>query len=359
MQGLYIASTSPRAGKSLLSLSLGVLLQRAGFSLGYMKPVGNHPKTVDERPGDEDALVVQEVLGQEAPADILTPVISPQSLRDLWLHDRGATGAGLERIRAAYNEISLNRDVVLVSGSGAFPSAGSVAGVGGPTLVEALGLRVLLVERLGRAFDHDAVIHCAETLGPALLGVVLNDVPEKDRRDVDEVLVPYLGSRGVRVLGIIPREPALWAMRAGDLVQALGGRPAAGNAGASRMVEGFIIGAMQVDNFMTHLHRHPNRAVIVGGDRVDLQLAALHENAPCVILTGNFGPADLVRAKAESLGIPLIIVREDTYATAQAMAGLLANIKLRELHRIRLGIGLAEAALDLPAVIEAAGLKKA
>ena len=186
--------------------------------------------------------------------------------------------------------------------------------------------------------------------------MLLNDVAEKDRRDVDQVLIPYLKSRSVRVLGVIPREPALWAMRAGDLVQALEGRPAAGSAGSARMVEGFLIGAMQVENFMPYLRRHAGRAVIVGGDRVDLQLAALHENVPCVILTGNLGPGELVRQKAERLGIPLIVVREDTYAAAQAMTGVLTNIKLRELHRIRLGLNLVEASLDMPAFIAALGL---
>ena len=358
MTGVYIASTAGRAGKSLLSFSLGVLLQRAGFSVGYMKPVGSRLKTVDERAGDEDALVVQEVLGQDVPADILTPVISPQNLRGLWLHDRDAGEGNLARISTAYDQISQPHDITLVSGSGSFPATGNFAGVPGLELVKRLNLRVVLIERLdGLSYNYDSLLYCRDLLGPALLGVVLNDVADTDRRDVEQALVPYLESRSIRVLGLIPREPSLWAVRAGDLAQALGGRPAAGSAGAARMVEGFLIGAMQVENFMTYLRRHTNRAVIVGGDRADLQLAALHEKVPCIILTGNLGPGEMVRQKAEALGIPIIAVREDTYTTAQAMSGVLANIKLRELHRIRLGLDLVEASLDLPTLIAAFGLQ--
>ncbi len=356
MPGIYIASTSAKAGKSLLCLSLGVLLQRAGHSVGYCKPLGAIPKTVEERLGDEDALVVQEVLGQDAPADVLTPLMAPRNPRELQIYDSTTRGGALERIQSAYGQISQGRDLTLVSGSGIFPSAGSFAGAGGKALVDALNLKVVLVVRLDAPFAYDALLHCRDLLGPSLLGVVLNDVRDNDRRDAEEVLVPWLTAHSMPVLGLIPGRPSLWAIRAGDLAPVLGGRLTAGNAGAGRVVEGFIVGAMQVENFMTHLRRLPRRAVIVGGDRADLQLAALNADAPCVILTGNLGPAELVRQKAENLDIPLLTVRDDTFTTAQAMAGILNDIKLRELHRIRQALDLAATSLDLSVFTAAFGL---
>ena len=52
------------------------------------------------------------------------------------------------------------------------------------------------------------------------------------------------------------------------------------------MVENFLIGTMQVENFLTHFKKHRNSAVIVGGDRSDVQLVALEGDCPCLILTG-------------------------------------------------------------------------
>ena len=41
--GLYIGSTSPYAGKNMLSLGIGLRLQKEGLRIGYMKPVGAVP----------------------------------------------------------------------------------------------------------------------------------------------------------------------------------------------------------------------------------------------------------------------------------------------------------------------------
>ena len=79
MTGVYIGSTTSRSGKSLIAFSLGVLLQKKGCSVGYMKPVGHASQRKDEIFGDADALVAQEVIGQNLPADRLTPVLIPDN----------------------------------------------------------------------------------------------------------------------------------------------------------------------------------------------------------------------------------------------------------------------------------------
>ncbi len=352
MTGLYIGSVAPRAGKSLLSFSLGLLLQKAGYSVGYMKPLGRLLQKVDEVPGDADALVVQEVLGQSAPPDALTPVLIPANLHALALFDEAAQNA-LPRIASAYAEISRGRDVTLVSGCGAFPETGRFCGAPGLAVVRELGLKTLLVERFHRTVNYDSLLYLKDLLGPALIGVVLNDVPENVLREATQVLAPYLAARGVTVHGIVPREPGLAAMRVSDLSQGLSGCIVAANALAGREVKGFLIGTMQVDNFMMYLRNSPESAVIVGGDRADLQLAALHAAAPCVILTGNIAPTELVRAKAEKAGVPLVSVREDTYTVARSTSFILKSKKLRDLRQIKLGAALVDAAVNKESLHEA------
>lgn len=350
MTGIYIGSTTGRSGKSLLSFSIGVLLQKAGLKVGYMKPVGRLAQKKDGLAGDADALVVQEILGQNAPADVLTPVLIPENLHALsvYCHD----GRALDRVAACFAEIAAGNDVTLVSGTGAFPSAGRFADVDGLSLLRELNLKVLLVERLGRnfGFNYDQILMLKDLLGPSLLGLVLNDVHEKDARDAARLLLPWLEENDISVLGILPHTPGLTAMRVLDIAHGLKGRVVAGNANSSRMVGDFLIGTMQVDNFMMHLRRREGCAVIVGGDRSDLQLVALYANSPCLILTGNIAPGELIRAKAEETGVTLIVVKEDTYAVAREMAHILKSKKIRNLPQIQMGLNLVGQVFE-PAVL--------
>ena len=113
------------------------------------------------------------------------------------------------------------------------------------------------------------------------------------------------------------------------------------------MVQGFLIGTMQVDNFMMHRRQRPGSAIIVGGDRADLQLAALHAKSPCILLTGNISPSELIRSRAEAMGVTLVAVREDTYTVARSMARILRSQTVRELQQIRLGLSVTEKSLGL------------
>ena len=87
------------------------------------------------------------------------------------------------------------------------------------------------------------------------------------------------------------------------------------------MVENFLIGTMQVENFMTHFRKHKNSAVIVGGDRSDVQLVALEGNCPCLVLTGNLYPNDIILTRSEVLSIPIVVVRDDTFTVAPQDGG--------------------------------------
>lgn len=351
MPGIYIGSTVPRSGKSLLSFSLGVLLQKAGYSVGYMKPLGRIPQKKDELIGDADALVVQEVLGQDVPADVLSPVMIPGDLHSLSMQN-GDTDEAMRRISSAYEQISAGKDFTLVSGSGSFPATGRFRNADGLRVLRTLGLKILFVERFAGRFHYDALLFLKDLLGPNMLGIVFNDVPDEEVRDATRLLVPYLQERGVHVLGILGRELGLAAIRVTELAQGLCGHIVAGNAHASRMVDSFLIGTMQVDNFMMHLRQQTSCAVIVGGDRADLQLAALHASSPCIILTGNIAPSELIRSRAESIGVSLVCVREDTYTVARAMSRILTAKKLRDLNQIRLAVNLVENTLDIRSILD-------
>ncbi len=351
MQGLYIASTQPWAGKTLLTCSMGVLLQKHGYKVGFMKPLGSQLKRMEAGNGDADALIVQEVLGQDVKPEELTPVMMPSSSSLLLAQHSDAAATNLSVVKKSYAAIAKGKDVMLVSGTHAAPFAGSFAGLDSLTLSRELNLKVLLVERYAQGgVNYDSLLFMHKMLGERLAGVVINDVPENDAPALQRVMLPFLQENGIAVLGIIPHESRLNSIRVMDLAYALNGRIVAGNRKSSNLLEGFIIGTMQVENFMSHLRINPGRAVIVGGDRADLQLAALQGKAPCIILTGNLGPHELIRAKAEEAGVPLIVVQEDSYKVARRMSAILNSQKFHELPQIKVGVALVEKSLSLDAI---------
>ena len=63
------------------------------------------------------------------------------------------------------------------------------------------------------------------------------------------------------------------------------------------------VGAMTADAALSRFRRSSNKAVITGGDRTDIQLAALETSTTCLILTGNLRPSPLVIKQAEEFGI--------------------------------------------------------
>lgn len=336
MTGLYIASTTAGAGKSMLSFSLGLHLQKQGYRIGYMKPLAEYHQKHEERTGDKHALMIQELLGQHQPADILSPVLIPSSIYSLAsLHTAQNT---MDAIASAYTTISHDTDLTIVSGSGTFPYTGTFSHVDGLSIANALNLRVILIERVQDEFHYDTILGLKKVLGDRLLGLVINGIPHNYMRDYETHITPYLENLHIPVLGLVPHEPGLDAMRASELANHIGGYIISGKGnGSTRLVGGYIIGAMQVDNFMTFLrHQEKTAAVIVGGDRADLQLAALQWRTPCLILTGNFAPCEMVRAKAEQLEIPIISVSKDTFSVARDMAKLMHTKKITELQQIRM-----------------------
>lgn len=351
MTGLYIASTNAGAGKSILSFSLGLHLQKEGYRVGYMKPLAEYHQKHEERVGDKYALMVQELLGQQQPADILSPALIPSSFYALAGHSQETTA--MARIASAYKTISQDTDITIVCGSGSFPTTGTFCDADGFRMVEQLGLHVILIERVSDEFHYDTLLSLKKSLGDKMLGLVINGIPDSYRHDYQKYISPYLASYDIPVLGLVPHEPGLDAMRASDLAHLIDGHIISGKGeAASRLVGGYIIGSMQVDNFMTFLrHQEKTSAVIVGGDRTDLQLAALQWHTPCLILTGNFAPCEMVRIKAEQNNIPIISVARDTFSIAKSMAKLMQSKKVTELQQIRLAEKLITTNTHIPAML--------
>jgi len=356
MPGLYVGSTGAYSGKNVIIVGLALSLRKAGHKVAYFKPVGAQIGEREGLAGDEDAFVIREALGLKADPALITPVLVTQDFISRAftaepLPDR------LPEIQSAYRRVSQGADVTLVGGSGSFLHSGKYCGLDGGSVARALGVKALIVDRYVGELGYDSLLGIREALGETLLGCVLNDVPTYLLDEMRRVFVPFLAARGVATLGLLPRDSLLAAISVDNLAERLGGTLLNAPKPGSGLVESFLIGTMQVENFLTHFRKQTRAAVIVGGDRTDLQLVAIEGGCTCLILTGNLYPSDFVLSRAEDAGTPILVVRDDTYATAKRMEHLLARHKLRDPAKFRQAAALVAEYVDIKTIERGLGLK--
>ena len=353
MVGLYIGATSSFAGKNMVTLGLGLKLQQEGYNLGYMKPVGALPRKQDGSVGDDDAFFIQDVLSLKADPGLVTPVVVDHDFKVKAFS--GQCGDLMGDIKQAYTTLGRDKDLMLVAGSGSMYS-GKYCNVDGVTLTRELGLKVVVIDRYKKELNYDTLVVLREVLGERMLGVVLNDIPPAFMDELQKLIIPFLERSGVKVLGVIQNDPLMSAIKVGDLAEKLGGKLLTAQEQSDRVVENFLIGTMQVENFMTHFRRSKSSAIIVGGDRSDVQLVALEGKCQCLVLTGNLYPNDIILTRAEVLEVPIVVVREDTYSVAKRMEAILSRHKLRDVVKIKQGLQLVSQAVDLESLKKGLGI---
>jgi len=195
-----------------------------------------------------------------------------------------------------------------------------------------------------------------QMLGERLVGVVLNRVPTPQRPEVEREVLPCLRQLGITVFGMVPDDPLLSSVSVKEIVEATGGELLAGESACDELVENFIVGAMAVESALRHFRRTPRKCVITGGDRSDIQFAALETSTRCLILTGHLQPRYNVIARAQELGVPVVLLRDDTLAAVTKVEQLVGKQRVRQPKKIEHAQAQFEINVDLEKLDSALGL---
>ena len=354
MRTILIVSTDNRAGKSLLSLGLGLTLRENGIPFSYMKPISSKVSYSTGEPLDRDAGTIRDVLGLDDPLKEIAPVAleGPFLQEAIESGDRGFH----RRIVDAFARITAGRDVAIVEGR-RYLGLGTGAGLSDLDLAELLGADLLLLTSYDGEEAIDRILCALRMLegGPNVLGVVINEVAmESQFEQVRDVFVPFLADRGAEVLGIIPYERRLRWVQVDEIVERLGGKVLT-DVPLELPVENFLVGAMGPEAALRSFRRTPNLGVITGGDRHDLQEAALTvPSLHCLVLTGNLRPPRRIIELANTRGVPIILVGQHTMSAALLCQELPERSRLRRGARLDEAIELVRKNVDLELILEKA-----
>lgn len=343
MKYLYIGSMKGFSGKSLVTLGLGLLFRERGLRIGYVKPYGKIPLKQGKAIIDADAEFMRKALEiDDAPQTVSPFVLTFEVQSDL------LKGAPSDRFAAVEQAIASvrDRDIVIIGGA-ADLYEGSAFGIDGLKIIRHLGASTLVVEPWSPESSLDAIAGAQSILGEHFAGLVLNKVPQPAHDFVEQMVRPFLEQRGMPVYAALHRDILLDSIPVRQLNEILGGKVICCEDRLDEFIETFSIGAMDVDSAIRYFRRTPNKAVITGAHRADIQLAALETSTKCIILTGGMYTNDVIVGKAKAAGVPIISVSDDTYSTIDRVESVLGKIRIREQKKVLKTKEIIEKEFDL------------
>lgn len=326
---LLVGSTEAYSGKSTTVLGLSHQLIQKGLDIAYGKPLGT---CLSESLG---SLVEQDVefIGSSLNLSANRKAPTLLALDDLAIQKR-LLGEDKSNYKQSfieqYSQLPAG-DLVLLEGAGNLDE-GCLFDMSLLSIAEAVDAKILLVCRYSSLLIVELLKSAKERIGNRLIGVVINDIPLSQFEVVNTTVRPYLESISIPVLGILPKNDLLRSVSVQELVNQLNAQVLCGRNSRLDliMVESLAIGAMNVNSAVKYFRRRHNMAVVTGGDRVEIQQAALETATQCLILTGQLPPPAFILNRAEELDIPILSVDFDTLTTVEIIDKTFGQVRVHE-----------------------------
>ncbi len=303
-KGIYIATTEPTSGKSIVSLGLMPLLLKKGINVGYFRPIiddfkegkiDNHINTITKH-------FKLDLKFEDAYAYTRSEVIRKKN--------ENKEDEIIARIIEKYKQIEDRFDFVIVEGT-SFTGEGSIIefdiniliakNLGIPAIILAGGVGKTMEEltaNLQMAFDsfQDKLVE--------VISVMANKVEPKNQSWVVSELKKHVPPNVMA--SAIPLNPILANPSIKEIVAELDAKILFGESFINNLASNYSVGAMQLRNYLIHLKE--NALVITPGDRADIILGALQANISAnypsisgIVLTGGLIPEDSIIKLIEGL----------------------------------------------------------
>jgi phosphate acetyltransferase len=330
-KAIYLATTEPNSGKSIVSLGMMQLLLGKTAKVGYFRPIID-----DFEKGRIDDHI----------DTVLTHFEVDQKFEDSYAYTRSQVvqlknmdkdDEIIGNIINKYKAIEDRFDIVLVEGTD-FSGEGAIIewdinvliakNLGIPAIIIANGMGKTLQELIGNIYmAYDSF----REKGVEVLLTVANKVKPKNLEKVVSGLKFKLPKKVLTAA--IPLNSILGNPTVKEIAQALSAKVLFGENFINNQAGDFSVGAMQLRNYLTHLKK--DSLVITPGDRADIILGALQANISSnypnlsgIVLTGGLLPENSIIKLIEGLSdiIPIISVADGTFSVTNRIGTIKPRI---------------------------------
>ncbi|GAB1309239.1 phosphate acetyltransferase [Urechidicola sp. KH5] len=330
-KAVYIATSEPNSGKSIVALGLMQLLLGTTPKVGYFRPIiddlyphkeDNHIKTVlsyfnlNFKHEDAYGLVRSDFIKKR---------------------NQNKDGEIIDIIINKFKKLEEQYDFVLVEGTD-FSGEGAAIeldaniwiakNLGIPAILVSSGVSKNMDEFLGDLLiAYDSFVE----KDVEVLSVVANKIQQKNVEDVYNGMHKHI-SKDVLV-SVLPMVNNLNNPSIKEVVSALKAELLIGEDQLNNEVASFKVGAMQLRNHLTYLEE--NCLVITPGDRADIILGALQANISRnypsisgIVLTGGLKPEPPIMQLINGVDkqIPILLTEEGTFEIANKVGAIQSHV---------------------------------
>jgi len=352
---LLVGSTEAYSGKSAAILGIAHQLQQRSLDFAYCKPLGTNLRANRPNALKEDVEFIAQSLNL-SPQKVLPPLISPDA-DTIQKRLQGDKSTNYHHSLEQYLQ-KLSGELILLEGPGSL-SEGSLFDLSLLEMAQIADASILLVAHFHSVLLVDTLLSAKQRLGNRLLGVLINDIPNEQLSMVQTTMRPFLEQQGISVLGMLPSNELLRSVSVRELVSQLQAEVLCSSERLDLMVQSLTIGAMNVNSALEYLRKGINMAVVTGGDRTDIQMAALETSTHCLILTGHLPPQPFILHRAEEVEIPILSVDLDTLTTVEIIDDAFGHVRLHEPIKVQCIQQLMAEHFDFERLTSQLGLKAA
>ena len=208
---IFVAATGQHCGKTTTSLSLLHLAREQGLRIGFIKPLGPKPTTLNGVPVDRDAALIAQVFDLMEDLPLMSPVVLQADTTRRVIDGDVDPAPFSAQIASACAALEKKCDFLIIEGAG-HTGVGSVLGLSNAHIARQLAAPVLMVTGGGVGNVIDSVylnLALFRERGVAVRGILANKLQPAKREATLDYLRRALKHEPFRVLGGFNYQPVL------------------------------------------------------------------------------------------------------------------------------------------------------
>ncbi len=351
---IYLATTEPYSGKSIIALGLVNLLASKTEKIAYFKPVISKEGAEKDRHLD----TISSHFKLNIPYQDMYAFTRNEVFK---LLNSGNEAYFIDTIIERFKRLQEKNDFVVVEGTDFMGASTNQEFDGNISIAKNLGIPAAIIVK-GEGISVQEIVDTAVSTtksfmdeGVQVLTLIANKIDIESEEEIRTQLANAL-PKGIIVTSI-PSNIDLGSPTMKEIFESVGGNILFGENLMSNQVDHSIVGAMQLHNCLTRLNN--NTLIVTPGDRGDIIIGALQANISKsypkiagLVLTGGLVPEQTILNLIEGLDtiVPIISVKTGTFKTVTHVANAKSRIYPENKEKIALAISMFDKYVDVKAL---------